>query len=319
MADIARVAGVAKITVSRALSEGSVVNPETRARVREVAQQLGYRMNVAARNLRLQRTHTVAVAIELAPSVERPMSDPYPLALLGGIIEELTSADCGLSLITVESMMRSPPAADGIILLGQGMHDDAVAEISRLELPFVVWGAVHEPLAVVTVGSNNVEGGRMAAQQLADQGRSRVVFVGDVEYAEASQRQEGFAQEATAHGLSVLPTIAASFTFSAGEAAVEALFDSATDLPDGIFCASDTIAMGVIKALARHGVAVPEQTSVIGFDDCPAAALHVPPLTSVHQDWNLGGHLLARKALALIADLPVFSEQMPTRLVVRST
>ncbi|HUB91037.1 MAG TPA: LacI family DNA-binding transcriptional regulator, partial [Dyella sp.] len=91
MADLAKLAGVSKITVSRALSESPLVTPETRERVQTLARKHGYKLNVSARNLRLRRSHTVAVIVEMKPSSERTMWDPYPLSLLGGISQELTS------------------------------------------------------------------------------------------------------------------------------------------------------------------------------------------------------------------------------------
>lgn len=89
--------------------------------------------------------------------------------------------------------------------------------------------------------------------------------------------------------------------------------------PDGLFAASDLLAMGAVRAFTDAGLAVPEAVSVIGYDDSPAAQSFAPPLTSVRQDWHHGGVLLARKVLDLIAGQAAASEIMPTELVVRAT
>ena len=137
MADIARELGVAKITVSRALSSHSTVKESTRKLIRETAERMGYRLNISARNLRQKRTRTIAVVIEMAPSHDRLMSEPYPLSLLGGIMQELTAAGQNMVLTTIDLFTEHPPSTDGVILLGQGVHDDAAAAIEATGLPYV--------------------------------------------------------------------------------------------------------------------------------------------------------------------------------------
>ena len=112
-------------------------------RVREVAQQYGYSFNVSARNLKLRRSMTVAVVVEMKPTVERQMSGPYPLDLLGGITQELTSTGYSVLLTSLQGgSLPNVQAADGVILLGQGAHEDAMHEVQRWGRPVGVWGAV---------------------------------------------------------------------------------------------------------------------------------------------------------------------------------
>ncbi|MEX2499413.1 MAG: LacI family DNA-binding transcriptional regulator, partial [Wenzhouxiangellaceae bacterium] len=98
MADLARIAGVSAMTVSRALKDSPLVSEETRARIHAVAREHGYSLNVSARNLRMRRSYTIAVIVEMTPSPERPMSGSYPLELLGGIAQQLTGAGYSLLL-----------------------------------------------------------------------------------------------------------------------------------------------------------------------------------------------------------------------------
>lgn len=319
MADVARLAGVSPITVSRALAGNAAVRQETRERIVRIAEEAGYRLNLAARNLRHQRSNTIAVVVEMVPTSTRPMSEPYPLALLGGIIQELSSAGFTLSLSTLATFAAAPGSVDGIILLGQGMHNDAVADIERLGLPLVVWGAVRPDSHHVIVGSDNREGGALAADRMEQLGRKRLVFLGDKEHAEVADRYDGFAARLLDNGAELLGTRACEFSFVAGHDAMQELLAEHGERIDGVFASNDAIAMGAIRALAEADRRIPRDVSVIGFDDSQSASFFVPALTSVRQHWNEGGRLLARKALAAIQGEHAESEEMPVELIVRSS
>ena len=319
MADLAQVAGVSAITVSRALRDSPLVNAETRARVREVAQQYGYSFNVSARNLKLRRSMTVAVVVEMKPTVERQMSGPYPLDLLGGITQELTSTGYSVLLTSLQGgSLPNVQAADGVILLGQGAHEDAMHEVQRWGRPMVVWGAVSRHESQVVVGSDNRRGGALAAERFIALGRSRPAFLGDPAHGEFAERLEGFSAALVRHGITPIAPTVASFTVGAGADAVHALLQANPQV-DALFAASDLLAIGAIRALIERGRRVPEDVSVIGYDDSPLGATYVPPLTSVHQNFIDAGVLLARKVRALIEGDEAVSETLPTHLVVRTT
>lgn len=319
MADIARELGVAKITVSRALSDHSTVKESTRMLIRQTAERMGYRLNVSARNLRQQRTRTIAVVIEMAPSHDRLMSEPYPLSLLGGIMQELTAAGQNMVLTTIDLFSQHPPSTDGVILLGQGIHDDAAAAIEAMGLPYVVWGAAHGPPERIVVGSDNREGGRLAARYLLGRGRRRLIFLGETQHGEVDDRLRGFEAMLTGGDGVIVEKVACAFTAAAGSDGVRSLLDRGAPNFDGIFAASDAIAMGAIEALEAGGLSVPDDVSVIGFDDSPGASIFSPKLTSVRQNWARGGELLAQKVLELVAGEPVESRSMPVELVVRES
>ncbi|WP_197277289.1 LacI family DNA-binding transcriptional regulator [Sphingomonas profundi] len=320
MADLSRIAGVSKITVSRALRDSDLVRPELRARIRELAESKGYRLNVAARDLRLQRRRRVAVIVEMQPSEERPMSDPYPLALLGGIVQECSSAGYGVLLTTAEPKMRAEVEdASGIILLGQGSHDDAVRRLAGHRVPLVIWGADDgfDGQAIV-VGSDNRHGGQQAAGHLLRAGRRRLAFVGDTSHAELADRHAGFGETAAAGGAAIVATCAAGFTVASARAAVADLIAGGPAI-DGLFAASDLMAIGAVEAIRAAGLTVPGDISVIGYDDSPAAAAHAPPLSTIRQDWVAGGRLLATKLIACLSGAPAASEMLETELVARGT
>lgn len=321
MADLAAIAGVSAITVSRALRDSPLVNAETRARIREIASSHGYAFNVSARNLRLRRSMTVAVVVEMTPSPERQMSGAYPLDLLGGITQELTSR--GYSVLLTSLQTAVPPAvlaADGVILLGQGAHEEAMHQVQAWGRPLVVWGAVSRHESQVVVGSDNHGGGAMVARRFLELGRRRPVFLGDPAHGEFAERFEGFvAALAEAGVLATTGTITVpAFTVSAGADTMQALLRDDPGI-DAVFAASDLLAIGAMRTLHEHGRSVPDAVSVVGFDDTLLGATYVPPLSSVHQDFVEAGVLLARKVLALIDGDSAESEMLPTRLVLRGT
>lgn len=317
MDDLAREAGVSKITISRALSGHPLVKEETRSRIRSLAEARGYRLNIAARNLRQQRTGTIAVVIEMTPSHNRSMSEPYPLSLLGGIMQELTSRSHNMVLTTMPLFLAAPPAVDGVILLGQGVHEDAVDNIQRTGLPYVIWGSVDGNEDHITVGSDNVQGGRLAADHLLFQGRRQFVFLGDVTHLEVADRLRGFCERIAQNGGSLSAAINCAFTEADGRETMRRLLVDGQCAFDAVFSASDAIAMGAITALSDAGLSVPETISVIGFDDAPGAALFSTPVTSIRQDWDRGGKLLAQKILDLTAGGAPQSESMPVDLKPR--
>ncbi|MDQ3288902.1 MAG: substrate-binding domain-containing protein [Pseudomonadota bacterium] len=319
MADLARYAGVSAITVSRALADSPLVRAETAERIKALAKEHGYAYNVSARNLRMRSSRTVAVIIEMRPSHDRRMSDPYPLDLLGGILQELTSAGYCVLLATLQgSHLPTVRAADAVVLLGQGANEDAVNAIARWNMPMVVWGAEALHKGHVTVGSNNFRSGVLAAERFGQLHRGRAAFLGDVAHAEVATRLAGFTSALHRRGLEPLAVTPSSFTVTEGIRATHALLDDEPEV-DSIFAASDLLAIGALNALAERGRRVPEDVSVIGHDNTPLGATHVPALTSIHQNLHQAGEILARKALTLVSGEIVFPESLPTRLVIRAT
>ncbi len=319
MADLAELAGLSKITVSRALSDSPLVNATTRERIQLLAREHGYKLNVSARNLRLRRSHTVAVIVEMKPSTDRSMFDPYPLVLLGGISQELTAAGFSVLLTTRQGASTAAVlAADGLILLGQGVHQDAVRRFDKMGLPMVVWGAGSTSDSHVVVGSDNRRGGAAVADHFVAIGRRRPVFIGNPSHPEIFERLDGFVDALGVHGIKPLLMRRDEFTPDSGMDAVHSLYARNVDF-DAIFACSDLLAMGAIRAALELGRSVPGDISVVGYDDMPLSASFLPPLSSVRQDWQEGGILLARKVLALIRGESTGSETLGVKLIVRST
>jgi len=318
MDDLAKAAGVSKMTVSRALSGHPLVKTSTRERVLHLAEQHGFRLNIAARNLRQRSTRTIGVVIEMTPSHDRSMSEPYPLSLLGGIMQELTSHAYNMVLTTLPLFVASPPAVDGLILLGQGVHEDAVDMVQRAGLPYVIWGSVDGNEDHITIGSDNVAGGRIAADHLLGQGRRALAFIGDDKHLEIADRLRGFAARIDEAGATLVGQASSRFTREGGYDAARTLLAGGAVF-DGVFASSDAIAMGVITCLRDAGHTVPDDVAVIGFDDAPGAALFTPSVSSIRQDWDRGGKLLAQKILALTKGAKPLSESMPVEIKSRES
>jgi DNA-binding LacI/PurR family transcriptional regulator len=315
MADLAALAKVSKITVSRALRDSPLVRTEVRARIQGLARAHGYRLNAAARSLRTRRAHNITAVIEMDPSTERPMSEPLALTIIGGLLQALTMRGYSLVLVTRGQMLAYPlHDTDGVILLGQGENDEATGQIRRFGLPMVVWGRV-QPAAEneVFLGSDNIRGGQLVGEHLAGLGRRRILFLGDVAHSEVADRFAGLSRAAAGAGADVIPRPCA-FSREAGRAAV-AVQIARGQAFDAIAACSDPVAIGAMEALQSAGIAVPGDVAVTGFDDTARDSV----LTTVRQDWDLAGGLLAGKMLALLAGESPASEMLPVALIVRGS
>lgn len=178
IADLARLAGVSVSTVSRALTGKGALNKGTRARIQALADHHGFRMNVAAQNLRLGRTGAIAVLMPLGHARGQQLSDPFFLTMLGYLADALTDRGYDLLLSRVlpdrddwlDTFIRTG-RTDGVIVIGQSDQGAALARAAASYRPLVVWGEQVRGDGPVTVGTDNEAGGRLAAQHLVDRGR----------------------------------------------------------------------------------------------------------------------------------------------------
>lgn len=327
MADIARMAGVAPSTVSRALAGSPLVNEETRARIAELARTLNYSVNVAAQNLRLRQNRTVAVVVPYDPATRQHLSDPFFLALIGSIADALT--DLGyemlLSRVNAEHLDFASQAYDsgramGVILIGQWHHHDQLNEMVLRGIPFVVWGANLPSQLYCTVGSDNVQGGKVATAHLLTLGAKRIVFVGDTELPEVNRRYEGYMLAHADQGLTPDPALClqSPFVRDAVHSDVQKLLANGMKF-DGLFAASDLVAMTAIGTLRQHGRDVPGDVMVVGYDDIELAGFMQPPLTTVRQPIKAAGVALVKTLLEVLSGERPTSVQLVTELIERQT
>lgn len=298
IADLARIAGVSVSTVSRALTGKGALNKGTRERIQALADRHGFRLNVAAQNLRLGRTGAIAVLLPLGHERGQQLSDPFFLAMLGYLADALTDRGYDLLLSRVlpegddwlDSFLRAG-RVDGAIIIGQSDQSAVLDRTAAHYPPLVVWGEGSPANVHVTVGADNALGGALAARHLVDRGRRRLAFFGPVAVPEFSARHRGFLAALPDDLRGAVALVPSPITPEDSRRAAAAWF-AAGNRPDGIFAASDVVAMSIVSAAIDSGIRVPEQMSVIGFDDIPMARLVHPPLTTVRQDIKGGAQAL---------------------------
>jgi DNA-binding LacI/PurR family transcriptional regulator len=320
-------AGVSITTVSRALNDSAAVNQRTKQRIWKLAREHDYPFRGYMPAGPTTAAASVAIVVPRPQGREARLSDPFALELVAGIGEAARQRGCdfvvshvaptGLSDLTE---LMATNRVNGIIFLGQSSLHAAFNRLAESELRFAVWGAQLPKQSYCSIGSDNPLGGRRATLHLARLGRRRIVFLGDTEAPESMQRYQGYLEGLAQAGMSTDPqlTVPAHFEVEAAEASVDALLARRVKF-DGIVAASDLIALGAIRALARAGLSVPADVSVIGYDDVLFARYARPALTTIRQDTALAGRLLLSKLLSSEPGGELRSERLPTDLVVRES
>jgi DNA-binding LacI/PurR family transcriptional regulator len=327
MADVARLAGVATSTVSRALNGSPLVNEETRNRILELARSLNYTINVGAKNLRQGNSRAIAVVIPYDEESRQHLSDPFFLGMLGTLADALTDRGFDMLVSRVSSQHLDAAAhyyetglALGIILIGQWRHHDQLNQLAARGVPLVVWGAKMDQQLYCTVGSDNVHGGDAAVSHLVALGRRRIAFLGDVKFPEVARRYDGYRAALARAGIAFDPRLQVPVPFNAEDCRRTVLRMLDTDLAfDAIFVVSDLLAMTVVNTLRERGRDVPRDVSVVGFDDIALASYFHPPLTTVHQSIEEAGATMVESLLAQIAGKPAPPQLLATRLIVRGS
>jgi len=327
MAELARLAEVDVSTVSRALNDSPLVKPHTKEAILKIADDIGYTVNVAARNLRKQSSEAIGIVIPLAHGSEQTISDPFFLEMVGSVSHAASKHGYDLIVsvpqdemqIAERRLLRSG-RADGLIVIGQAGRTERLDAMNANNANIVVWGGADKTPKYTLVGSDNVKGGRMATSHLLSLGRERMLFLGDVELPEVALRYDGYKRAHAEAGIAHDPTLILKLNFG-GQSAFDAVAKFIDDGQsfDGIFAASDVLAMAAIHALQSRGKTVPIDVSVVGYDNIGQANMSTPPLTTIDQNIAQGGQIMVDLLLAKINGKPVKSEFTATELVVRGS
>jgi LacI family transcriptional regulator, galactose operon repressor len=323
IAKVAAEAGVGVGTVSRVLNGSPSVSEETRRRVLEAIDVLDYQPNAVARALSTGRTNTICV---VAPF----FTSPSVIERLRGVSRTLAGAGYQLILLDVERAEQGRDffrtvavrgRIDGVLSISLTPTDAEIRRLATEDVPIVMLDRAHRTLPAITIDDH--DGGRMAAEHLLALGHRRIAFLGDEEtnlfgFDSSAQRREGFEDALAAAGAPIEPDWILRRPHGRRHAREAAAWLLAQDpRPTAVFATSDVQAIGVMEAAQAAGLPVPEQLSVIGFDNVEAAGY--TGLTTVAQPLEEIGALGAEMLLRALAGEAVESRRMPLTIVERGS
>jgi LacI family repressor for deo operon, udp, cdd, tsx, nupC, and nupG len=288
MADVAREAGVSVATVSRLLNDQEIVSPDTAARIYAAIEKLAYEPNILARNLRKSESRVILL---LAPNV----TNPYYAHILSGIGDVATLLGySALICTTQDDLIRQREAldmlkkhrADGAILMASNIGCNWLLEYAE-QFPLVQCSEYDPLVDIPHVSIDNYKASQETIEYLVDLGHRQIAIISsENEYISTSLRLKAYKDTLVKHGIAVnddyIICASRDYSFKSGKAKARELFD-VIPKPTAIFCISDTLALGAITAAKELGYSVPDDVTVIGFDDVEHTTMFHPYITTVAQ------------------------------------
>ena len=287
--DIARIAGVSASTVSRALADSPRISEATRQRIRTIARELDYTPSLAARSLVRGDTPVIGV---VAPT----LADPYVAAVMEGLEE--ASQEHGYQRLIVSThgdpdqelhmvKLLSGHHVAGLIIISSRVASGYGEVLQRLDLPVVFVNSPHSGPRVSNVTTDNEHGGWLAVQHLLEAGHERIAYLsGPARGRSQAGRLAGYRRALEDAGIHPHPdwVLPGDGTFAAGRQALHWwLAQPAAARPTAIFCYNDLSALGLLSEAYHQDVRIPDDLSVVGFDNAPITEISIPPLTTVEQ------------------------------------
>ncbi len=328
MAEIAQRAGVSPSTVSRALNGHASIPEKTRIHILQIARELNYRVDERARNFRMGRSRTVAVLFPYQGDSHRQLSDPFYLEIAGAISDALDAHGYDMLMARVPSdggdwphRYVSDKRVDGLLLIDRALNDAGIQALQSLGANFVVWGHKLPVQDYVTVGGDSVAGASAAVHHLYELERRRIAFIGGFAgMVETAARRQGYEIGLAECGLPVDERLMAFSDFSPGGAttAMRTLLERAPDF-DAVFLCSDYMAVAAMEVIRASGRRVPDDVSVVGYDDVPLAAYCTPRLTTIHQPIHRGGAQMVEALFSMLDNQQPAPVTMPVQLVIRDS
>ncbi|MCL4395218.1 MAG: LacI family transcriptional regulator [Chloroflexi bacterium] len=325
--EIAKRAGVSRSTVSRAINNAPEISTETRAKVLAVVEELNYQPSAAARGLAAGRTRVIGLVIPM--TVTAFFADPFFPLLIQGVSSASNARDHSVMLWIAEPeferrtvrQVLNNGLIDGVVMASQVTDDPVIEALLNSGLPLVLIGRHPTEQNVTYVYVDNEQSARQAVEHLLRLGRRRIATIaGPGNMIAGVHRLNGYLAALRDAGIDPDPDLIVKSDFSelGGYVATQRLV--AHDL-DAIFAASDSIAVGAIRALRESGRRVPQDVAIVGFDDMPFAARAEPPLTTVRQPVQQTGRVAAETLINLIEhpDLAPCRVILPTELVIRES
>lgn len=328
--DVARAVGVSHTTVSRALRDSPLISLEVREKVQKLAQEMGYVPNAVAQSLRGQRTNTIGLVVTT-------IADPFVGRVVRGIEEvaqqyhlslflSVSNNDADREVDVIENFHRR--RVDGIIVTATQLSEKHAKHLARLDVPTVVINQQAEAKLehFHSVSIDDYSGARIAIDHLLELGHSAIGYIGAGNRPHSNQsRLKGYRDALTDANIKVaedwIRIAPKEHRYHSDD-----VRDGEQLLPDliaagvtAVFCFNDSIAVGALLACRLMGISVPEQLSLVGFDDIELAQFVTPPLTTIHQPKLRIGQLAMEMLLDLLNNRPVQDHVLPTNLVLRSS
>lgn len=324
MKDVAEKAGVSVATVSRVINRNGYVSSSVQARVTEVMRELNYQPSLLARSLRRQETYAIGLLI---PQLDHPFFSTLAFAIEKALFAQhyrtlICSAEENAEKENAYIDMLLRQRVDGVIFVPTGHSDQSLARLQAMAIPTVL---VDRDLIgasrVSKVLTNNVHGGYLGMRHLLELGHRHIGIIGAHEHSDSmAQRLHGAQQALAEYGLSNPPLVLMDVLgqFEMGYTAGMQLLQQ-QPRPSAIFALTDVIAVGVLHAAAERSIRLPQELSVVGYDDIPLASYSIPALTTVAQPLTEMGEKAVEVLLRHIQqpDKPPESMVLATRLVLR--
>lgn len=317
--DVAREAGVSYQTVSRVINRNENVADKTRDRVMRAIKKLDYRVNRAAQIMQTKRSHTIEAVLFysgfnlfLYEMARKAQQDEYHFVISAISEDEFVN--------TLDS--AASRFVDGLIIIPRSVMNEDYATLSRLcnGIPFVLVGATLG-VQLPSVLYDQKRGASLAVQYLIDLGHRQIAEIsGDRQTGDGCDRHESWEETLMENSLPPGPSVEGDFTIEGGYRAMNQLLDS-NDRFSAVFIGNDVMAFGAHTALRERGLRVPDDISIVSFDDIPEAAHFVPGLTTVRQDFQLLGRLAIEYVVSLINDpeTPIHQRILQPELIIRGS
>ena len=282
--DVARLAGVSQAAVSRTYTPGASVSDKTRAKVLAAAKQLGYQPNMIARSLSRRSTRLIGIAMA-------KIGDPFYARILATFSRKLQEKGYWSLLLNVNDDLALDEAlphalqyqVDGVVLTSATLSSTMVSHCKNLNVPVVLFNRFSWELDVNAVGCDHAGSARLLADFLMEAGHERIAYIAGEEDSSTNQeRERGFTEQLAGAGHSLFVRESGDYTYASGYEAASRLF-SRKVCPDALFCANDLMAIGAIDRARETGLRVPDDVSVVGFDDIAMAGWEQYSLTTIRQ------------------------------------
>ena len=317
-------AGVTHSTVSRALRNSPLVSGETAARIHQIARELGYRTSAAARSLVTRRSDTIGVVVT-------NIVDPFIAGVVSGIEETADEHDLSVFLANSNAQPEREVRVaqkfqvrrvDGIIVTASRVGAQYVPLLTHMQVPIVLLNNQHPSQFTHSIMIANAPATLEAMRYLIRLGHRRIAYLGDRSgYQSDEERYSGYRQALSEAGLTAEPwLIVHGDGKPAGAEAPVAGLLALPQPPTAIFCYNDMSALGAMRQIRRHGLRIPEDISVVGFDDLYISEYLAPPLTTVRQPMRQMGRMAMETLLQLFAGVESGNEiRVPGELIVRES